>query len=924
MNDTTPQIDEILRLADDERRLPGSNWKRWGPYLAERQWGTVREDYSPDGTCWDYFPHDHARSRAYRWGEDGLLGITDRECRLCFALALWNERDPILKERLFGLNGHEGNHGEDVKECYYYLDSTPTHSYMRALYKYPQAEFPYAWLLEENRRRNRDDAEFELNDTGVFDDHRYFDVTAEYAKESPDNIFIRIKVANRGPATARLHLLPTIWFRNTWSWGCEHEGCWPKPSIRVEDDRTLTAYHATLGHFGFTAGSAQDGSSPEWLFTENETNFQRVFGIENGGGFAKDAFHEYLIDGNKQAINPQQIGTKAAAHYVLELPAGITETIKLRLFATEDGQSQAAETKADKKRRSGGNSRPAKIAAIGDEFDETFAQREAEADEFYQHTLEGELTDSERTVMRQANAGLLWTKQFYHYIVKDWIGGDPEQPEVSASRQHGRNHDWPHLFSRDVLSMPDKWEYPWFAAWDSAFHMIPFAHLDPHFTKEQLVLFLREWYMHPNGQIPAYEFAFGDVNPPVHAWACWRVYKMTGPRGNRDRVFLARVFQKLVLNFTWWVNRKDVRGKHLFSGGFLGLDNIGLFDRSKPLPTGGHLEQADGTAWMAFFCSTMLAMALELAVDDPAYGDMASKFFEHFIEIVDAMNTLDGSGLWDELDGFYYDHLLLEGQSIPLRVRSMVGIIPLFAVEVLDERVIEQLPGFSKRLHWFLENRQDLARHIAYLDRHCPAGTTFGHRLLAIPSRERLERMLQYILDEREFFSPYGIRSLSQIHRERPFHFSLGGENHCVEYIPGDSTTGIFGGNSNWRGPIWFPLNYLLIESLERYHHFYGDDFQVECPTGSGRMMNLREVAHEIEARLLRLFLPDADGRRPCHGDETRYADDPHWRDLVLFYEFFHGDNGAGHGASHQTGWTALAARLLKRVGKRSTVSGGV
>jgi hypothetical protein len=877
---------ESLRLAEDRGRA--ANWKRWGPYLSERQWGTVREDYSADGTPWHYFPHDHARSRAYRWGEDGLLGICDRECRLCFALALWNGRDPFLKERLFGLAGPDGNHGEDCKESYFYLDSTPTHSYMKGLYKYPQTEFPYGRLIEENQRRGKSDPEFELADTGVFDDQRYFDVQVEYAKASPDDILIRITAANRGPEVAILHLLPTLWFRNTWSWGCTHEGCWPKPFIRPADDGALSTHHVTLGRFRLAAGAISDGTRPVFLFTENETNVPKLFGAAVGSAFAKDAFHEYVVGNRPDAVNPKEQGTKSAAHYRLRLPAGGQVTLQLRLSADEEMPRQP----------------------FGTDFDRVFADRIREADEFYLSRIRSPLESPESQVARQAYAGLLWTKQFYHYVIKDWLDGDPEQPAPPQTRKAGRNHDWPHLYNRDVVSMPDKWEYPWYAAWDLAFHMLPFARIDPTFAKEQLVLFLREWYMHPNGQMPAYEWALSDVNPPVHAWACWRVYKITGPPGQRDRLFLSRVFQKLLINFTWWVNRKDIEGKHLFSGGFLGLDNIGMFDRSKPLPNGGHMEQADGTAWMAFYCATMLSMALELARDNPATEDIASKFFEHFVAIADAMNTLGGTGLWDEQDGFYYDRILTDGQVIPSRIRSMVGIIPLFAVEVLEDNVIDRLPGFRKRLQWFLDNRRDLAQHITYMEAQGACHT--GRRLLAIPSRARLERVLRYLLDENEFLAPFGIRSLSRFHKDHPYVCRAGGQENRVAYVPGDSDSGMFGGNSNWRGPVWFPVNYLLIEALERYHHFYGDSLRVECPTGSGRLMNLAEVACELSARLKRLFLPDGQGRRPCHGGERHFADDSRWKDLLLFHEYFHGDNGRGLGASHQTGWTALVTRLLE------------
>ena len=879
-------LPEGIRLFEDAGRT--KNWKRWGPYLSERQWGTVREDYSPDGSSWEYFPHEHARSRAYRWGEDGLLGITDREGRLCFSLALWNGRDPILKERLFGLTGPEGNHGEDVKEAYFYLDSTPTHSYMKALYKYPQAEFPYRLLSEENRRRSKIEPEFELWDTGVFDGGRYFDVIAEYAKASPNDILIRVTVANRGPEASPLDLLPTLWFRNTWSWGRTGEGYWPKPRIHQAGEGSLLAEQASLGRFRFSADSGPGGRLPGFLFTENETNAAKLFGTPDGAHYAKDAFHEVVVQGRSDAVNPENTGTKACARYRLEVPAGAGITLRFRLSAEDEAPKEP----------------------FGDGFEKVFADRIREADDYYSALLPGHLPEEERRIARQGYAGLLWSKQFYHFSVKDWLEGDPAQPAPSASRRRGRNRDWTHLYNRDVISMPDKWEYPWYAAWDLAFHMIPFAEVDPFFAKEQLLLLLREWYMHPNGQIPAYEFAFSDVNPAVHAWAAWRVYKITGPRGGRDRLFLSRVFQKLLLNFTWWVNRKDLHGNHVFSGGFLGLDNIGVFDRSKPLPTGGHLEQADGTAWMAFYCTTMLSMALELASEDPTYEDVASKFFEHFIAIADAINTLGGTGLWDEEDGIYYDHLHVGGRSIPLRVRSLVGLLPLIAVEILKDEVVDRLPGFRKRMRWFLENRKDLARTIAWME---PPGTVGGrgHHLLAIPSAERLVRVLRYLLDESEFLSPYGIRSVSRFHRDRPYVFRVGDGEHRVDYVPGESDTGLFGGNSNWRGPIWFPVNYLLVEALERYHRFYGETLRVECPTGSGQWMDLASVAKELYGRLARIFLPGPGGARPCHGGVPPFDGDPNWRDLLLFHEYFHGDTGRGLGASHQTGWTALVIRCL-------------
>jgi hypothetical protein len=881
---------EAARLEQDARRE--RNWKRWGPYLAERQWGTVREDYSAEGSVWDYFPHDHARSRAYRWGEDGLLGITDRQCRLCLSVALWNGRDPIFKERLFGLTGPEGNHGEDVKECYYYLDSTPTHSYLKALYKYPQARFPYEELVAENRRRGKDDPEYELADTGVFDEGRYFDVIAEYAKASPEDILIRITVANRGPEAATIHLLPTLWFRNTWSWGRTGEGYHPRPVIeRGASPGELIARHGSLGDYRLRAEPWR-GRAPTLLFTENETNVERLYGAANPSPYTKDAFHRYVIEGRPEAVNPAGTGTKAAAHYRVNVPAGGSATVRLRLSEV--------------------NQAPAHPFDAG--FNRTFAERTREADEFYAARTPAGATPAERAVLRQGYAGLLWSKQFYHYAVRDWVAGDPAQPAPPPGREGGRNAEWTHVFNRDVISMPDKWEYPWFAAWDLAFHMIPFARIDPHFAKEQLLLLLREWYMHPNGQIPAYEFAFSDVNPPVHAWAVWRVYKMTGPRGQRDRLFLERAFQKLLLNFTWWVNRKDPQGRNLFAGGFLGLDNIGVFDRSRPLPTGGYLEQADGTAWMAFYCNTMLSIALELASDDPAYEDIASKFFEHFIAIADAINTLGGTGLWAEDDGFYYDQLHCCDRVIPLRIRSLVGLLPLIAVEVLEESTIAKLPGFRKRMTWFLENRPDLAQRIACMQARMGDGEL--HRLLAIPSRNRLLRVVRYLLDETEFLAPHGVRSVSRVHQERPYAFDVMGETYRVDYVPGESNTGLFGGNSNWRGPIWLPINFLILEALERYHHFYGDELKVECPTGSGRSVTLAEAAREIQSRLAALFLPDAQGRRPCHGGDERYATDPHWRDLVLFHEYFHGETGRGVGASHQTGWTALALRCIEDIAR--------
>jgi hypothetical protein len=886
MNHTDRSGPEFDRLADDTRRK--ANWKRWGPYLSERQWSTVREDYSANGDSWGYFPHDQARSRAYRWGEDGLLGITDRECRLCFALALWNGRDPFLKERLFGLTNPQGNHGEDVKECYYYIDSTPTHSWMEAMYRYPQAAFPYEQLIAENARRGRGQPEFELVDTGVLNGGRYFDVRVQYAKAGPNDILIEIIAANRGPAAAPLHMLPTFWFRNTWSWGCHHEGCWLKPRIALADDGLLTTDHVTLERFRMAADVASDGTPFKWLFTDNVTNSRRLFNSENLEPFTKDAFHRYVINSEAGAINPKNVGTKAAAWYKFIIPAGGQVTARLRLFAAGEAPKEV----------------------FGSSFNQPFTQRKADADQFYTAVLP-DLKGDDFRIARGAYSGLLWNKQFYGYVVDDWLEGDPETAAPPAERKSGRNADWPHLFCRDVLSMPDKWEYPWFAAWDLAFHTVPLSRLDPDFAREQLSLMLREWYMHPNGQLPAYEFDLSDVNPPVQAWACWEVYKNTNTPEQPQWRFLSSTFQKLLMNFTWWVNRKDLRGKHLFSGGFLGLDNIGVFDRSQPLPGGAQLEQADGTAWMAFYCGTMLSMALELAGFDPGMEDIASKFFEHFVHIADAINTLGGTGLWDEKDGFYYDHMQADGHDVPLRLRSMVGLVPLLAVVVLPESKINPLPGFHKRLVWFLRYRKDLAQHISYMEASQENGD--GTHLLAIPSRERLVRVLRYMLDENEFLSPFGIRSLSKRYAAEPYVFRCGNQDFRVQYLPGESDSAMFGGNSNWRGPIWFPVNYLLVQALRRYHRFYGEGLKVECPTGSGQWMTLDEVGRELNARLTKLFRKDGDGRRPyqCATQGTRggSTDEP-----LLFYEYFDAETGRGLGASHQTGWTSLVASCLEKM----------
>ncbi|MBM3812210.1 MAG: glucosidase [Acidimicrobiia bacterium] len=852
------------------------HWRRWGPYLSERAWGTVREDYSRHGTAWDYFPHDHARSKAYRWGEDGIAGISDNHQRLCFALALWNGRDPILKERLFGLNGHEGNHGEDAKECYYYLDSTPTHSYMKCLYKYPQAEFPYARLVEGNRGRGREHPELELIDTGVFDENRYFDVEVEYAKADADDMLIRITAINRGPDPADLHVLPTAWLRNTWSWG--RPG--PRPWLGSFHSDRIEIRHASLGAFDLWLEDC-----PRLLFTENETNTERLYGVKSGSGHYKDAFHELLIRGRQEAVSPEARGTKACGWYQWRLNPGESKQLRLRLSREQSSNV---------------------------DFDSTFAARLSEADDFYSF-LPAYLSDDARRVQRQAFAGLLWSKQFFHYVVDQWLHGDPAGPPPDPARKQGRNAQWIHFYTDDILSMPDKWEYPWFAAWDTAFHMITFSVVDPEYAKRELGLFLREWYMHPNGQIPAYEWAFNDVNPPVHAWACWRVYKIDGKlQGRKDIAFLERVFHKLMLNFTWWVNRKDRSGDNIFEGGFLGLDNIGVFDRSAPLPTGGYIEQSDGTSWMAMYCLNMLRIALELALHNPVYEDVASKFFEHFLYIASAMNQLGGTGLWEEADGFFYDRLRLpDGRNLPMKLRSMVGLIPLFAVDTLEPEILERLPGFRTRMEWFIENRQDLCRDLASMTRR----GIHERRLLAICQASRLRRGLSRMLDEKEFLSPYGIRSLSRFHKDHPYVLQVNGAEHRVDYQPAESTTGIFGGNSNWRGPIWFPVNYLLIESLQKFNHYYGDDFRVEFPTGGGKWLTLGEVAAELSRRLGRLFLRDESSRRPVFGHNDKLQQDPHFRDHVLFYEYFHGDHGAGLGASHQTGWTSLVAKLIQQSG---------
>ncbi len=873
---------EGKRLAEAREGAP---WRRWGPYLSERQWGTVREDYSADGDAWRYFPHEHARSRAYRWGEDGIGGFGEDHLYWCLGLALWNEQDPILKERLFGLTNSEGNHGEDVKELYYYLDATPSHSYSRMLYKYPQAAFPYDALLAENQRRTAQEPEFELLDTGIFDEARYFDVTIEYAKADTDDILWQLTAENRGPASAPLHLVPLLWARNIWSW---EEGA-ARPRLAADGDAAIDLEHPNLPAMRLVC----DGV-PELLFCDNETNAHRLYGFDRAG-FPKDAIHDFIIAGDGGAVNPARHGTRAGAHYRFEVPAGGQVRVRLRLSAAGGG--------------------------FGD-FAAIFERRRAEADEFYEALQDGIDDPEARRVQRQAWAGMLWSKQYYYYDVRRWLRGDPQHPEPPAPRHEGRNIDWRHLFNSDVISMPDKWEYPWYAAWDLAFHTVALAPVDPEFAKGQLILLTREWYMHPNAQLPAFEWEFGDVNPPVHAWAAWRVYEIDREisGGEGDRGFLARVFHKLMLNFTWWVNRKDADGRNIFQGGFLGLDNIRIFDRSQPLPTGGQINQADATAWMAMYTLNLLRIALELAPHDHVYEDIATKFFEHFLLIAEAMTRIGESrfGLWDETDEFYYDVLQLpDGETIPLKVRSIVGLIPLFAVEVLEGPVIARLPEFSKRLHWIFEHRPELAALVS----HWLDESDEERHLLSLLRGHRTKCLLARMLDEAEFLSDFGIRSMSKHHERHPYEFEGAGRRFSVGYVPGDSDSRIFGGNSNWRGPIWIPLNFLIIESLYRFHTYYGDEFRVECPVGSGRLLSLAEVADHIGERLCRIFLPGAGGERPLFGGDPRVRA-PEFRDHLLFYEYFHGDTGRGLGASHQTGWTGLVALLLRmRAAARSKIT---
>lgn len=870
---------EERRLA--EHREHQAHWHRWGPYLSERQWGTVREDYSTDGSAWSYFPHDHARSRAYRWGEDGIGGISDNHQRLCFAIALWNEADPILKERMFGLSGPEGNHGEDVKDYYFYLDNTPTHAYMKFLYKYPQKAFPYQQLVEENQRLGYDDPEFELGDTGIFEGDRYFDVFVEYAKASDEDILIQIQVINRGPEAKPLHLLPTLWFRNTWSWFPDEQ----KPLLKVaQADRAgskIAASHPTLGDRWLYC-QAPD----ELLFTENETNSERLFNTPNASPYVKDGINQYILEGKTQAVNPDALGTKFSGHYTWTLQPGESKTIRLRLCDVAELTNP-----------------------LGEEFERVFKTRKQEADEFYHKFCPNHFNADQRLIQRQAFAGLLWTKQFYHYVVEEWIKGDPAHP--NPDRNYVRNPEWIHLYNDDIISMPDKWEFPWYAAWDLAFHVVPFAVIDPDFAKRQLDRLTREWYMHPNGQLPAYEWHFSDVNPPVHAWGALKVYQIEKEiYGKGDRHFLETVFQKLLMNFTWWVNRKDEGGNNVFQGGFLGLDNIGLFDRSAELPTGGHLDQSDGTSWMGMYSLNMLSIALELAPENPAYEDMASKFFEHFLYIADAMNHFGETdiNLWDEKDGFYYDVLQCpHGARVHLKIRSMVGLVPLFAVSILKQESLEKLPNFKRRLEWFIDNRPDLKRNVANLEKKGKESC----RILSIVSPEKLRRILEKMLDESEFLSDYGIRSLSRFHARQPYTLKVEDREYCIAYEAAESRSGMFGGNSNWRGPIWFPMNYLLIEALEEFYQHLGDEFKVECPTGSGQSMTLAEVSHELAKRLAKIFALNEQGYRAVYGQKDPFQNHPDWRDYILFHEYFNGDTGAGLGANHQTGWTALVAQLL-------------
>lgn len=884
---TIPRTPEHQRL--EAHRTQAVNWKHWGPYLSERAWGTVREDYSADGSAWTYFPHRHARSRVYRWNEDGLAGISDRFQHLCLSLTVWNGQDEILKERLFGLSNTQGNHGEDVKEYYYYLDNTPTHSYMKMLYKYPQERYPYEQLRQENRRRGLQDPEFELIDTGVFDHDHYFDLFVEYAKAEPDDILMQVTIHNRSPDPAYYCLLPTLWYRNTWSWGYPSgpmDDTPGKPSIKRGNASsgfvTAFASHPTAGDY-----TLQAEGQPTLLFTENDTNTKRLYGVPNASPYVKDAFHEAIVNKHPQVVNPAGIGTKLGVKYEGELEGNVSHTIRLRL-----------------------SSEPSDHPFV--DFADIFTKRKEEADAFYQVVQNPSLKEDDRNIQRQAFAGLLWTKQLYYFDVEQWLKGDPGQPAPPAERRQGRNAEWESLVNFDIISMPDKWEYPWYASWDLAFHCLALAHVDPDFAKRQLLLMTREWYMHPNGQLPAYEWCFSDANPPVHAWAAGSVFLVDKlMQGKGDRAFLEGIFHKLLLNFTWWVNRKDRDGRNLFQGGFLGMDNISLFDRSHPLPVGGHIDQSDGTAWMAFYCIVMMKFALVLAKDNPIYQDSATKFFEHFLRIAHAMSYRGerAFSLWNETDGFFYDALHLPNGDIhPLKIRSLVGLLPLFAVEILEPELIESMPVFKRRLLWFIKKQPILGMNVAQM-----LTPDKGHRrMIALVNEKQLKRVLAVMLDEEEFLSPYGLRSLSKTHDKHPYEFHV--DDHCysVRYEPAESRSGMFGGNSNWRGPIWFPVNFLLIQALRKYHDFYGDALKVEFPTRSGVMMTLDEVANALVQRLNNLFRRNGQGQRPCLGKEAKFQDDPHWKDLLLFHEYFHGDTGMGLGASHQTGWTGLVAQMLQ------------
>ncbi len=877
---------EHLRLIEHHRKL--ANWRHWGPYLSERAWGTVREDYSENGEAWDYFPHDHARSRAYRWNEDGLGGISDRYQYLCFALSLWNGKDPILKERFFGLTPKEGNHGEDVKEYYFYLDNTPTHSYMKMLYKYPQEAFPYLKLIQENQKRSSKESEYELLDTGIFEDNRYFDIEIEYAKASADDILIRLSATNRSSHPAPLHLLPTLWFRNTWSWGYENgpmDDVPSKPLLFENKEKGkifIQADHPSAETYYLYAEDA-----PRWIFTENETNTERLYGLSNPTPYVKDAFNRFIVEKNSSSVNPDQSGTKTAAPYYFLIPPLQTKTIRLRLS-------------------------PQQFKDPFYDFDLIFKTKQEEANQFYESVQNQILDEDEKRVQRQAFAGLLWSKQLYYYDIEQWLKGDKNRPPIE--RKIDRNKDWIHLVNFDVISMPDKWEYPWYASWDLAFHCLPLVLIDPDFAKRQLILMTREWYTHPNGQLPAYEWNFSDVNPPVLAWAAWRVYKINSKQtGQPDRNFLEAIFHKLLLNFTWWVNQKDEKGNNVFQGGFLGLDNISIFDRSTPLDN-ARIDQSDGTAWMSFYCILMMKISIELARTNPVYQDCATKFFEHFLRIASAMIKPERKGysLWCDHDGFFYDALHTNGDVIPLRIRSLVGLLPLLAVETIDNRILNALPIFKQRMEWFLRERRDYTSTMA-----CIEDTGKGARhLLSILDKERLTQTLSYLLDENEFLSEYGIRSLSKYHKDHPYTLAIWGEQHCIGYHPGDAEYRLIaGGNSNWRGPIWFPLNFLIIESLQKFYHYYGDSVKVEFPTRSGNWLNLWDVSTELSKRLMSLFLKRKDGTRPIFSQHSPFNKDPNWQNLLLFHEFFHGDTGEGLGANHQTGWTALVAKLLQQSG---------